>query len=524
MRRTFRDVSTALSLANICFISAWLVLINPGHYSYYNWEFDPGFSELTGLVLDVLLLAGLLWTLVSLARRIRHGFVRVVIHFAFLAMLVIPINAALIGHGNEAVASMILGHGWFTILFLLLGGIGLALIIRWRDQVVKLAIFVLLVLSPVLLANVFSTARLHLKLGPSQELFSNQTAVRADKPQGGSHHVVWMIFDEMDQRMTFAERPSGMELPEFDRLRQQAVYAENSYPPAGFTLASLPALISGKLVSNVEPTAPNELTLTLDDNKREDWSKIPSVFAEARGLGFSTAVAGWYHPYCRIFGNDLDKCDWVSATGQSNPVQGHMTVVKSMRLWARDAFFTIPFAFRLFQESYDSGRSEDHIEEYKRVLESATKVCADPELNLIMLHFPVPHHPWMYDRRSGTFSVKRTADYLDNLALADRTLGEMRRALEAKGMWDSSTILVTSDHWWRIAPLRNGRRDHRVPFLFKLPGENEALTYEQPFNSVLIHDLLLDVLTNKITTPNDASHWLDLHRTLSESPYTRDLP
>jgi hypothetical protein len=333
-----------------------------------------------------------------------------------------------------------------------------------------------------------------------------------------------MIFDEMDQRLAFIERPSGIELPELDRLRRQALYAQNSYPPAGFTLISLPALITGKLVSGAAPTRPNDLRLTFEDNTSADWSKVPSVFASARELGFSTAVAGWYHPYCRIFGKDIDSCDWVPVIDQVNPVRGQMTVAKSMRLWARDALFTVPFAFRIFKERYDSGRREDHIEEYKRVLKSATEICADAELNLIMLHFPVPHHPWIYDRRTGSFSVERTASYFDNLALADRTLGDVRRSLEARGLWDSSTVLVTSDHWWREAPLHDGRRDHRVPFLLKLPGENEALTYAASFNTLLIHDLLIDVLASKITTPNAASRWLDLHRSISETPYTRALP
>ena len=31
--------------------------------------------------------------------------------------------------------------------------------------------------------------------------------------------VVWLIFDELDERVAFAARPANLSLPEFDRLR-----------------------------------------------------------------------------------------------------------------------------------------------------------------------------------------------------------------------------------------------------------------------------------------------------------------
>jgi hypothetical protein len=523
LTRPLRDALTAVSLANLCFLSAWLVLIKPAHYAYYNWEYDPGLAEFFGLVFDIVLLGGLLWTMVSLARLSRNWFVTGVTRWGFLALLVIPLNASLHDRGDQTLASLFWGYGWLTILFLLLCCASIALIFRWPDRAIRVATFVLLILSPLVLVNLYSTVRLRLTRGPSQQSFLNQPATKAGRRQQGTH-VVWMIFDEMDQRLAFTERPSGIELPELDRLRRQALYARNSYPPAGATLISLPALVTGKLVSGVEPVRPNEMRLTFDDNTSANWSETPNIFTGAHELGVSTAVAGWYHPYCRVLGKDIDHCDWVPVIDQINPVPGQMIVAKSMELWARDALFTVPFAFRLFSERYDAGRREDHIQEYDRIMESARKICADPDLNLVMLHFPVPHHPWIYDRRAGSFSTAHNATYLDNLVLADHTLGEMRRALEAHGLWDNSTILVTSDHWWREAPLHDGRRDHRVPFLLKLPGQGEGLTYEESFNTVLIHDLLLDVLAGKVSTPDAASRWLDLHRSFSESPYTLSLP
>ena len=56
MPRSLRYALIALSLANLCFLSSWLVLLNPQHYTYYNWPQDPGLVEIKALVICILVL------------------------------------------------------------------------------------------------------------------------------------------------------------------------------------------------------------------------------------------------------------------------------------------------------------------------------------------------------------------------------------------------------------------------------------------------------------------------------------
>ncbi len=48
-----------------------------------------------------------------------------------------------------------------------------------------------------------------------------------------------------------------------------------------------------------------------------------------------------------------------------------------------------------------------------------------------------------------------------------------------------------------------------LPFLLKLPGNPEATRYERPFNTIVIHDLLLGILRRDFTTPAAVMSWLD---------------
>jgi len=195
--------------------------------------------------------------------------------------------------------------------------------------------------------------------------------------------------------------------------------------------------------------------------------------------------------------------------------------------------FPLPSGWRpkQYEKSLQTNRA-GHLADYNELLAEAESVAADTQFGLTFIHLPVPHPPDIYNREEGRFDNTGDDRYLDGLALADRTLGELRKTMEAARVWDSTTIVLSSDHWWRAdlwqdkafwsaenASVATPRVDHRVPFLIKLAGQKEASTYSAPFNTVLTHDLILDVLSGKISTSSQVHAWLDAHRTIGESPY-----
>lgn len=139
-------------------------------------------------------------------------------------------------------------------------------------------------------------------------------------------------------------------------------------------------------------------------------------------------------------------------------------------------------------------------------------------------HFPTPHPFAIYNRQRRDFTLSRTLSYADNLALVDRTVGELRRVLEQAGMWQSTTLLITADHgfrpdMWRdrqgwtpeLERLTGGRQTPLVPFILKLAGEDRGLVYEQPFSNVVSGDLIVAILKGQIQRASDAAEWLDQH-------------
>ena len=136
------------------------------------------------------------------------------------------------------------------------------------------------------------------------------------------------------------------------------------------------------------------------------------------------------------------------------------------------------------------------------------------------MHLPVPHAPHAYDRKTGTFTLGNSpiAGYIDSLALLDRSVGELRRAMENAGVWDSTTVLFTSDHGYRDAEALDGKSDPRIPYILKLASQKEGVEYTQEFNTVLTADLLLGVLRGEI---GDAGVGSGVARPQSDTPSPR---
>lgn len=515
MSKTLRDLIVALSLANLCFMGAWHVLLNPLHYTYYHWKDYPGFTEYAALAVNVLVLAALFWGAATLARRSGNRRAMQAVRWAFLLALVVPLNDLRMQLSGSQFTNVLGSRKSLLVALAVVFVVALALL-RWRARVFRAAVVVVLILSPFALMSFAQGAWLAFKYRTNAARAVERVAGPLPSPAAprGSR-VLWIVFDELDQRRAFTARPPGLELPELDRLRGEALFATRALPPASETLFSMPSLISGRQIGAATPLRPDELTVTFKDGTEPvGWSTQPNVFSEARAAGADTALVGWYHPYCRVIGGSLSSCFWEPVVDEISPLRGCPTVLKSMTYWATVALYRVPGMFRLLASRYESGRREDHIEEYVQIMGRAKEAAKDRRFGLTLLHFPVPHHPFIYDRARGALSARTENSYLDNLALTDRTLGELRREMEAAGLWEETAVVVTSDHWWRTPP--GGGVDKHIPFIVKLRGQKEGVGYETAFNTVLTRRLILAVLGGEVADPDGLVRWLDQNHSDAE--------
>jgi hypothetical protein len=320
---------------------------------------------------------------------------------------------------------------------------------------------------------------------------------------------VWVIFDELDQRLIFDDRAASLKLPEMDHLRGVSVYASRAYPPAGSTLSSIPSLILGKKVVAKRPAGPGDLLVSDNGTAAEaGWAGQANVFSRVRALGLNSAVFGWYHPYCRALAADLTQCHWVEIEEWVN-VTGR-TFAQSL-LNQLGMIVYLPHAQSLAMEERVRRRSE--------LSSAAMAAVQDKSIQLTFLHFHGSHVPYVYNRFERHFITNdpdghgyNPQHYLDGLALADRSLGRLRTTLEAAQAWDTTTVLVSSDHWYRESQALDGKTDKRVPYLVKMAGQTAPVGFDTPFNTSVTQGLVVAILRKEVVSPQDVLAWLDRHR------------
>jgi hypothetical protein len=505
-----RDVVAALSLANLWYIRVWSELLTYTRSDAYLMVHPPRPADYFAVMVNVLLLTAVFLGLRAAAVRLlgqssRWRFAQM----AFVASLVIPANGVRdvlskqFPYLKSPLIDLIGVRGVWALVFVL-AAIGAVAVVFYYRGVARAAVAVLTVLAPFC-AVTFAQA-LWRGTHYDETAFHNKPPAPPLAGANRTHRVVWFICDEWDYRLTFPDRDRTLALPQIDRLAGESLTASNAYGPGSGTPEAIPSYYSGRLYSPVWQEGPSRLTIVPKGEKQGVvWGSQPSVFDRAREAGFETALLEWFHPTCRVLGN-LNFCEWWPMARLYNSMG--------------DSFFEIlPHQTRsLFESSLFSlfGRpltADQHTAVYHQMMARARQVVVNPAYGFSVVHLPVPHNPFVYDRRTKTFTLGNSPikGYIDHLALLDLSIGELRREMERAGVWDSTTVLFTSDHENRQAPSLDGKNDYRIPYLLKLASQKAGMAFPERFNSVVTADLLLGVLKGNIVTADDAATWLRAH-------------
>jgi hypothetical protein len=286
----------------------------------------------------------------------------------------------------------------------------------------------------------------------------------------------------------------------------------------------MPSLFTGKRVVRTENAGASDRVLVFEDGARERFSDAKNFFQAASAAGRDAGFAGWFHPYCRILGDDFVECH----------ARALRPELSGMNLW--QAFLRQGF---LFLESAPHGRKIErtffqatvrslvdadqvmftsplwHQESYRILHRHSLSMASDPALDLVFLHYPIPHPPMIWDAETRSFI--RKGKYEGMLSLTDDTLAELRAAMEGAGLWDRTALIVMADHPHRsqkgllATPLPSPRlkpgEPRPVPFIVKMPGGGTPAVDERPIRTEALHDLVPAILDGRLETTDDVRAW-----------------
>lgn len=377
----------------------------------------------------------------------------------------------------------------------------------------------LMVLSP--LPALFAGNLLWKSYGPASVLAAPALAGPVESRTQG--RVVWIVFDELDSRLAFQVRPEGIEMPELDRLRRESFFAAKAEPPAWDTPESMTTYILGRKVARYDAQS---FMASLVGGGTADVRTAETVFAQARRLGADTFITGWYLPYCQMLARNLTGCvqpspasirtsDFVASFGQQWQAQAreHWVAVR----FSPEAQLRVPW--------FGWGERVDQYLAYRQMMQAALAMSTGGSGRLVLLHFPIPHPLGIYDSRRNELNLDTRNNSIDNLELVDRTVGEIRRSLEKTGLWDQTSLIVTSDHpmrpdvwskneaWSERERLATGNRRHPwIPLIVKPAGGGKAVEFEGKVDSALLSSLSLALLKSEVTSPEQVARALSVTR------------
>jgi hypothetical protein len=338
--------------------------------------------------------------------------------------------------------------------------------------------------------------------------------------QAGKPRIIWILFDELSYAQVYEHRLPGLKLPAFDALAAEATVFTRTIPAGMMTESVLPSLLTGEPIDKISPSTTGK-QLSLRNAETGNWERFnehDTVFQDALNLNYSTAVAGWYNPYCRILSDVLDRCFWQYSYSAKNSMEPRAPLESNLiKPWIR---FLSEVSFLHIPGPVEAEAGE-HLSDYVALSEAADRELDDRSASFVLIHMPIPHPNGIYNRRTDQFALTNS-NYMDNLALADKFLSHVRSKLERSGQWDASTIVIMADHSWRTKMIwenmpawtkeeqiasQGGQFDDRPAYIVKLPEQHTSARIDVPFAALNTRRLFDALLAQKIQSAGELSAW-----------------
>jgi len=366
----------------------------------------------------------------------------------------LPKKMAGIKLGGLGLTTILLG----TVLLLLA-----LLVIRWRDRIGRYVVTALLVASP--LSFVMAVTILQHGTSSVPVVLASPFAGPAgsEHKRGLPRDIYVFLFDELDYDFLYEDGRIRAEYPHLRAFSASAANFHAARAPGQQTLTSMPGLLLGRQAGDIEVCGPRLCDTPVDGDKTPLDMSQDNLFQTARSLGYRTSMIGWVHPYCAQFGAHLDNCRSFSLYNHASVNTSFSLlnpILTNVILWP----YQFPFglakipAYTKFQHRIVSAS----LGETGRMIDRDGPVFS-------FTHFSIPHIPFVYD--GDRFAppaqpfLQNRENYVRQLAYVDKLFGELVQKLKSAGKYSSATIVVLSDHAYRI--LAPAGQWNRVPLLVR---------------------------------------------------------
>ena len=349
----------------------------------------------------------------------------------------------------------------------------------------------------------------------------NQSSASPNLPQaatsGPGQRIIWILFDELSYEQTFDHPAPDVAMPNFDQLRDESFSFSHLVPVGFHTDHIIPSLLLGRRINEIRVTVNSDFSyLDESQNRWLTYDPNATIFALAKRNGWTTGLDGWFMPYCQFLASTVDICSWEPSRSPIMTIE-EFGASEDKSIWANVA--TVPTELLATSRGQRPVIENFHVREYRNTMTRAQALIDNDRVRFVFLHLPVPHPPGIYDRRRHM--LRSTGTYLDNLVLADDTLGALLKEIDSTPSAARTTLIVSSDHSWRTALWKQfgdwtaeeehasgGHFDDRPVMFVHFPGQASGSDVTPVLSEMIEHDIVADMLLGKINSPEDLSAFL----------------
>ena len=295
--------------------------------------------------------------------------------------------------------------------------------------------------------------------------------------------VLFIIFDEMGRDvLTTNDRLDPVRFPNLARLAADGVWFTNATSNYGVTCASVPSLLTGKRITEINcqerglaDLDPSVLTRLADEYRVSIYDE---VLPDCHGVVVRYQCRGI--PYL------VAKYPQLALVEHLIPPTARTSVLADL-LGGTHTPFALPM-WREFLADLESGGGRG---------------------GAYFVHIALPHSPFIFDERGRLHHDPNEyfltlpenepatfANYDRQTRFTDRLFGELVETLKRKGLYDTATILVTGDHGpWAAATAAGAisRMSPQVPVILKSPSLRPGLSAVE-YQHIDLAPTLLSVL------------------------------
>ena len=329
-------------------------------------------------------------------------------------------------------------------------------------------------------------------------------AAVGDPPAGTP--ILLVVFDEWSYERSTTGDDFLADLPSLRDVRAGSYFFTHATASASSTYTSIPELlyqtadyrsIPGVIVSWRDFPDVLPLHQEIVNPPAGTGGGRDTLFSMPQRAGYLTCVLGFYMPYRRILGDQVDYVRTYSDYPRGDGFEERflLNVAQSPQYWR------LPGISTAWKEAYAEIFSRHWLRLNERLLADFESLegSAGPR-TMVFLHLPVPHAPFIYDAEgayTGPFPIHSRMtedidadimdgspdDYHRSLGHLDRVVSRLVGRLRADGRYDDALVIMTSDHAWRndpSLPHTPGPRVRHVPLLVKAPGQRSPHTVDAP--------------------------------------------